>query len=192
VGNTPIIGAISTNSWRVSKFLQHLQTLYRTTILEFNRFLTDFGYELSNYKSEQLLPSSIIGSWWFFRARVDQLHMSNNASHIFFSVAILVSFSFFFTKMIVNFIQGVVYLTLFSFLFKGNIARRYNPVHRSGRSSVRILTTTFIVLFLFFTHFIMTYKNFCQFINLFIYFDSRTNRGSEDLCCQGLINYPNK
>jgi hypothetical protein len=25
----------------------------------------------------------IIGSWWFFRAKVDQLHMSNNASHIF-------------------------------------------------------------------------------------------------------------
>jgi hypothetical protein len=38
-----------------------LQTLYRTTILEFNRFLTDFGYELSNNKCEQLLPSSIIG-----------------------------------------------------------------------------------------------------------------------------------
>jgi hypothetical protein len=50
----------------VSKFLQYLQTLYRTTILEFNRFLTDFGYELSNNKCEQLLPSSIIGSWWFF------------------------------------------------------------------------------------------------------------------------------
>jgi hypothetical protein len=85
VGNTPIIGAISTNSWRVSKFWQYLQTLYRTTILEFNRFLTDFGYELSNNKCEQLLPSSIIGSWRFFRARVDQLHVSNNASHIFFS-----------------------------------------------------------------------------------------------------------
>jgi hypothetical protein len=48
--------------------------------------LTDFGYELSNNKCEQLLPSSIIGSWRFFRARVDQLHVSNNASHIFFSV----------------------------------------------------------------------------------------------------------
>jgi hypothetical protein len=80
-----IIGAISTNSWRVSKFWQYLQTLYRTTFLEFNRFLTDFGYELSNNKCEQLLPSSIIGSWRFFRARVDQLHVSNNASHIFFS-----------------------------------------------------------------------------------------------------------
>jgi hypothetical protein len=56
-----------------------------TTILEFNRFLTDFGYELSNNKCEQLLPSSIIGSWRFFRAKVDQLHVSNNASHIFFS-----------------------------------------------------------------------------------------------------------
>jgi hypothetical protein len=86
VGNTPIIADGTTNSWRVSKFWQYLQTLYRTTILEFNRFLTDFGYELSNYKSEQLLPSSIIGRWWFFRATVDQLHMSNNASHIFFSV----------------------------------------------------------------------------------------------------------
>jgi hypothetical protein len=62
-----------------------LQTLYRTTILEFNRFLTDFGYELSNNKCEQLLPSNIIGSWRFLRARVDQLHVSNNASHIFFS-----------------------------------------------------------------------------------------------------------
>jgi hypothetical protein len=41
---------------------------------------------LSNNKCEQLLPSSIIGSWRFFRARVDQLHVSNNASHIFFSV----------------------------------------------------------------------------------------------------------
>jgi hypothetical protein len=40
---------------------------------------------LSNNKCEQLLPSSIIGSWRFFRARVDQLHVSNNASHIFFS-----------------------------------------------------------------------------------------------------------
>jgi hypothetical protein len=45
---------------------------------------------LSNNKCEQLLPSSIIGSWRFFRARVDHLHVSNNASHIFFSVAILV------------------------------------------------------------------------------------------------------
>jgi hypothetical protein len=54
------------------------------TVLLLN--LIDFAYELSNYKSEQLLPSSIMGSWWFFRARVDQLHMSNNASHIFFSV----------------------------------------------------------------------------------------------------------
>jgi hypothetical protein len=89
------IGAISTNSWRVSKFWQYLQTLYRTTILEFNRFLTDFGNKLSNYKSEQLLPSSIIGSWWFFRARVDQLHMSNNASHIFFSVNLPLKYTFF-------------------------------------------------------------------------------------------------
>jgi hypothetical protein len=89
VGNTPIIADGTTNSWRVSKFGQYLQTLYRTTILEFiNRFLTDFGYELSNYKIEQLLPSSIIGIWWFFRATVDQLHMSNNASHIFFQCAI--------------------------------------------------------------------------------------------------------
>jgi hypothetical protein len=56
------------------------------TILEFNRFLTGFGYEMSNNKWEQLLPSNIIGSWRFFRARVDQLHVSNNASHIFFSV----------------------------------------------------------------------------------------------------------
>jgi hypothetical protein len=67
-----------------------LQTLYRTTILEFDRFLTDFGYELSNYKSDQLLPSSIIGSWWFFRARVDHLHMSNNASQIFFQCTLLI------------------------------------------------------------------------------------------------------
>jgi hypothetical protein len=36
-----------------------LYSLYRTTILEFNRFLTDFGYELSNNKCEQLLPSSV-------------------------------------------------------------------------------------------------------------------------------------
>jgi hypothetical protein len=64
-----------------------LQTLYRTTILEFNRFLTDFGYELSKNKCEQLLQSSIIGSWRFFRARVDQLHVSNNASPIFFSAS---------------------------------------------------------------------------------------------------------
>jgi hypothetical protein len=70
-----------------------LQTLYRTTILEFNRFLTDFGYELSNNKCEQLLLSTIIGSWRFFRARVDHLHVSNNASHIF-SVHVLLSFVF--------------------------------------------------------------------------------------------------
>jgi hypothetical protein len=44
---------------------------------------------LSNNKCEQLLPSSIIGSWRFFRARVDQLHVSNNASHIFFSIYFL-------------------------------------------------------------------------------------------------------
>jgi hypothetical protein len=50
--------------------------------------LTYFGYELSNNKCEQLLPSSIIGSWRYFRARVDQLHVSNKASHMFFSVRI--------------------------------------------------------------------------------------------------------
>jgi hypothetical protein len=93
VENTPIIGAISTNSWRVSKFWQYLQTLYRTPILEFNRFLTDFGYELSNNKCEQILPSSIICSWRFFRAKVDQLHVSNNASHIFFSVFLSLLFA---------------------------------------------------------------------------------------------------
>jgi hypothetical protein len=75
--NWSIVGGKHTNNW----------CHQRTTILEFNRFLTDFSYELSHNKCEQLLPSSIIGSWRFFRARVDQLHVSNNASHIFFSVA---------------------------------------------------------------------------------------------------------
>jgi hypothetical protein len=113
VGNTSIIGAISTNSWRVSKFWQYLQTLYRTTILEFNRFLTDFGYELSNYKSEQLLPSS---SWWFFRASVDQLHVSNNASHIFFSVG------FFITKAYRFWLISELFSHWLIFLYASNIS----------------------------------------------------------------------
>jgi hypothetical protein len=66
-----------------------MQTLYRTTILEFNRFLTDFGYELSNYKLWATIGDGIGSSWRFFRARVDYLHVSNNASHIFFSVVLL-------------------------------------------------------------------------------------------------------
>jgi hypothetical protein len=125
VGNTPIIGAISTNSWRLSKFWQYLQTLYRTTILEFNRFLTDFGYELSNNKSEQLLPSNIIGSWRFFRARVDQLHMSNNASHIFFSVIQISIFSnfkciFFSAHCTIHFQTQLVFIYFFDNFWKIN------------------------------------------------------------------------
>jgi hypothetical protein len=41
---------------------------------------------LSNYKLWATIGDGIGSSWRFFRARVDYLHVSNNASHIFFSV----------------------------------------------------------------------------------------------------------
>jgi hypothetical protein len=44
---------------------------------------------LSNYKLWATIGDGIGSSWRFFRARVDYLHVSNNASHIFFSVQII-------------------------------------------------------------------------------------------------------
>jgi hypothetical protein len=54
-------------------------------ILEFDSCHLDFDDEMSNYKTDQPLVRYMINSWSFFRARVDQLHMSYNASYIFFS-----------------------------------------------------------------------------------------------------------
>jgi hypothetical protein len=55
-------------------------------ILEIDSCHLDFDNEMSTYKTDQPLVRSMSNSWSFFRARVDQFHMSYNASYIFFSV----------------------------------------------------------------------------------------------------------
>jgi hypothetical protein len=55
-------------------------------ILEFDSCHLDFDDEMSNYKTDQPLVRYMSNSWSFFRARVDQLHMSYNASYISLSV----------------------------------------------------------------------------------------------------------
>jgi hypothetical protein len=52
------------------------------------------------------MPSSIIGSWRFFRARVDQLHVSNNASHIFFSVVNSLDLLFHWRRIVLGIYYG--------------------------------------------------------------------------------------
>jgi hypothetical protein len=48
-------------------------------ILEFDSCHLDFDDKMSNYKTDQSLVHCMSNSWSFFRARVDQLHMSYNA-----------------------------------------------------------------------------------------------------------------